>query len=160
MRKRDVRDMGDMRDVRYYTETETETYLDDDLTLVSSLVRPLDVLQLESVGGAGRVVPHGEPVVPDDQGGPGGEGDGFPLLVNLHPEDGVLRGPEDAALHVDGGGAGGGDVWCDVGYCGRPLTGHNTKTQLLQSQHHALTEIITWRSRLLWRVSKSFWQLL
>ena len=129
-----MRNMKYERYERYYTETET--YLDDDLTLVSSLVRPLDVLQLESVGGAGRVVPHGEPVVSDDQGGPRGERDGFPLLVNLHPEDGILRGPEDAALHVDGGGAGGGDIWCDVRYCGRPLTGHNTKTQLLQSQHH------------------------
>ena len=109
--------------------------LDDDLTLVSYLVRPLDILQLESVGGAGRVVPHGEPVVPDDQGGAGGERDGFSLLVNLHPEDGILRGPEDTALHVNGGGPRGGDIRCDVGYFGRPLTRHNTKTQLLQSQH-------------------------
>ena len=111
----------------------TETDLDDNLTLVSSLVRPLDVLQLESVGGAGRVVPHGEPVVPDDQGGAGGERDRFALLVNLHPEDRVLRGPEDAALHVYGGGPRGGDVGCDVGDGGSPLTRHNTKTQILQS---------------------------
>ena len=102
----------------------SETDLDDDLTLVSSLVRPLDILQLESVGGTGRVVPHGEPVVPDDQGGPGGERDGFAVLVNLHPEDGVLRGPEDAALHVYCGGPCGGDVGRDVGYRGRPLRGH------------------------------------
>ena len=105
--------------------------LHDDLTLVPALVRPLDVLQLESVGGAGRVVPHGEPVVPDDQGGAGGERDGFALLVNLHPEDGILRGPEDTALHVYGGGPRGGDVGCDVGYCGRPLAAHNTETQHL-----------------------------
>ena len=137
----------------------SETDLDDDLTLVSSLVRPLDILQLESVGGAGRVVPHGEPVVPDDQGGPGGERDGFAVLVNLHPEDGVLRGPEDAALHVYGGGAGGGDIWRHVGDCGRPLTGHNTKTQLIISTPVRLTQISTWRSRLLWRISTSFWQL-
>ena len=113
----------------------TETDLDDNLTLVSSLVRPLDILQLESVGGAGRVVPHGEPVVPDDQGGAGGERDRFALLVNLHPEDRVLRGPEDAALHVYGGGPRGGDVGCDVGDSGSPLTRHNTKTQILQSHH-------------------------
>ena len=80
------------------------TDLDDDLTLVSSLVRPLDILQLESVGGAGRVVPHSEPVISDDQRGAGGQRDWFSFLVNLHPEDGVLRGPEDTALHVYGGG--------------------------------------------------------
>ena len=113
----------------------SETDLYDDLTLVSSLVRPLDILQLESVGGAGRVVPHGEPVVPDDQGGAGGERDGFALLVNLHPEDGILRGPKNTALHINGGGPRGGDVRCDVGYCGRPLSRHKTETQLLQSQH-------------------------
>ena len=97
--------------------------LHDDLTLVPALVRPLDVLQLESVGGAGRVVPHGEPVVPDDQRGPGGQGDGLAVLVYLHPEDGVLCGPEDAALHVYCGGPCGGDVGRDVGYRGRPLRG-------------------------------------
>ena len=117
-----------MRDI---TAGVTETDLDDDLTLVSSLVRPLDILQLESVGGAGRVVPHGEPVVPDDQGGTGGQRDGFSLPVNLHPEDGILGGPEDTALHVDGGGPRGGDIRCDVGYGGSPLTPHNTKTTQL-----------------------------
>ena len=97
------------------------TDLDDDLTLISSLVRPLDILQLESVGGAGRVVPHGEPVVSDDQGGAGGERDGFSLLVNLHPQHRVLRGPENTALHVYGGGPRGGDVGSHVGYRWRPL---------------------------------------
>ena len=107
-----------MRDI---TTGVTETDLDDNLTLVSSLVRPLDVLQLESVGGAGRVVPHGKPVVPDDEGGARGQGDWFPLLVYLHPEDRVLCGPKDAALHVYGGGPRGGDVGSHVGYRWRPL---------------------------------------
>ena len=70
-------------------------------------------------------------MVSDDQGGAGGERDGFSLLVNLHPEHRVLRGPEHTALHVYGGGPRGGDVGCDVRYCRRPLAAHNTETQLL-----------------------------
>ena len=61
------------------------------------------------------------PVVPDNEGGSPGQRYGSALLVNLHPEDGILRGPEYRAVHVNGGAPRGGDVGCDVADGGCPL---------------------------------------
>ena len=64
------------------------------------------------------------PVIPDDKGGPPGQGYGAALLVNLHPEDGVLRGPQHAAVHVDSRAPRGGDVWRHVADGRRSLRLH------------------------------------
>ena len=50
----------------------------------------------------GTLLPGDPPVVPDDEGGARGEGDGLAVTVYLHPQDRVLCRPQHRAVHVDG----------------------------------------------------------
>ena len=66
-------------------------------------------------------------MIPDDEGGPPGQGDGSALLVNLHPEDGILRGPQHAAVHVDGRAPRSRDIRRHVADGWRPLRPHQAR---------------------------------
>ena len=61
------------------------------------------------------------PVISDDQRGSWSQRNRLAILINLHPQNRILCGPQHWAVHVNGGAPGGGNVGGHIGDGGCPL---------------------------------------